>query len=94
MSVGLKNPANSYGSILFETFWVLDFPNGWLSHQHGLNCTPCMIYVVSIGILQLKLHHVEVGMLFNAWLSEDEQVFKGMQDRTDGYYSKGAVVIG
>ena len=23
-------------------------------------------------------------MLFNAWLSEDEQVFKGMQDRTDG----------
>lgn len=45
------------------------------------------IYVVSIGILHLKLHHLEVGMLFNAWLSEDEQVFKGMQDRTGGYCS-------
>ena len=43
------------------------------------------IYVVSIGIFPAQTSSlVEVGMLFNAWLSEDEQVFKGMQDRTDG----------
>ena len=40
--------------------------------------------------LQLKLHP-EAGMLFNAWLSEDEQVFKGMQDRKDGWKWKRSV---